>query len=162
MTTIQRPHVDGDLPALLRLLRREFESGMAEASPGLIHAVGAARLKAPVTQVGALGLGGLEFAVWLVGQDPATPSERIGTLQAAFDAVFGPGPQSRGEHAREVAGRLIQGFGLKAGAAVLLDTLRAEFEVAARRHGDLPLAGPGLAARDLAWRRPRPAAPTSP
>lgn len=129
MTSIAPPSIDADLPDLLRCLQVQFSAGDDAGWQQTLAAVGAQRVDATSTLVGALCLGGSAFARQLVASqhpalDPAECTERV--LDAFFALVDAP-EGTPPDHERRVADWLIDGFGLQASPDALLDIIRTEF-----------------------------------
>ena len=83
MSTEVHPSVDGDLPALLRDLQRARTAGDAAAQALALDALGAERCTATPTLMGALCLGGLDLAGWLVQQQHGDWSAETARLAVA-------------------------------------------------------------------------------
>ncbi len=142
MSPLPHPPVDPEIPGLLRLLLQRFRAGERAGVQALLDKVGALRLAAAETLVGALCLGGADFAAWLVGRgrDTLPSAERYAIVLQAFETLVQAPPDAAAGHETRLAQGLVAGFGLQASAATLLDTLRAEFLIAAGPLEELPRA----------------------
>lgn len=142
MTPAAHPPADADLPGLLRHLLERFRAGDEAGQHDTLEAIGAARLDQVDTVVGALCLGGLDFADRLVAHVHAAlgPSDRLALLLAAFNAAVDAAPDAPADHELRVAAALVERFGLSTPPSHLLDMVRAEFLVAAGPLEEVPEA----------------------
>ena len=142
MSPLPPPLVDPEIPGLLRLLLQQFRAGERAGAQALLDKLGVLRLAAAPTLVGALCLGGAEFAAWLVarGRDTLPSAERYAIVLEAFNTLVEAPPDASDEHETRLAQDLIASFGLQACATTLLDTVRAEFLIAAGPLEELPQA----------------------
>jgi len=152
MTLPPNPAIDAELPALLKRLHEQLAAGDAAGGAATIEAIGSPRLAAAPTLVAALCLGGTSLAVRVAaGADPSR--DAAANTHAVLDALctlIEPPPGAPADHEQRVAQGLIDGFGLEADAASLLDLARAEFLIAEGPPAEVPEAV--LAAmRHQAW-----------
>jgi glycosyltransferase involved in cell wall biosynthesis len=134
--------IDPDLPGLLKCLQQQLALGDTTASAATCAAIGADRLLAASTVVGALCLGGVGFAQALVAHGPEAPDAEACTARVV-DALMGllePPADAAPDHEHRVAQWLIDGFGLDGQADALLDLVRAEFLIEQGPLTELPEA----------------------
>lgn len=142
MSASTLPPIDADLPDLLRRLLQQFADGDTPGQTVTLAAIGSPRLLAAPTVVGALCLGGADFALRLVAAvdpaaDPAVCSQFV--LEALAGLLEAP-PDAPADHEHRLAQWLIDGYGLASPAAALLDTVRAEFLITQGPLEELPEA----------------------
>lgn len=120
------------------LLRRRLQQFRSGETPGATEG----RDLDVLTLVGALCLGGADFAAWLVGStNPALDqTDRYAIVVDAFLALSEPGADASENHETEVAQRLIDTFALEANAETLLQTVRSEFLITAGPLEEVPQA----------------------
>lgn len=157
MNSTPPPASAPEVPGLLRLLLQQFKAGDFTAQQATVGLLGTWPMVDAETIVGALCMGGADFAARLVahGRDTLTQDERYELVLQAFSAVVDAPPGAPDDHETQVAERLIQRFGLPTPATALLDTVRAEFLITAGPLEDLPqaaLAAVKLAQWELALR----------
>ena len=142
MTSTLPSAVDSDVPALLRLLLQQFKGGDDAGRLETMGELGSHRLARPETIVGALCLGGVDFAASLVahGQTHVERSERYALVLDAFNAILEAPQGAPDEHEAQVAAWLVECFGLPVSAAALLETVRAEFLITAGPINDVQQA----------------------
>lgn len=142
MSPTPHPAAAPEVPGLLRLLLEQFRVGDDAGLQAGLSALGASQLAITETVVGALCLGGAEFAARLVahGRETLTRDERYEIVLQAFSAVVDAPEGAPHDHEIQVAQRLIERFELQVSATALLDTVRAEFLITAGPLEDLPQA----------------------
>ena len=143
MSTEVHPSVDGDLPALLRDLQRARTAGDAAAQALALDALGAERCTATPTLMGALCLGGLDLAGWLVQQqhgDWSAETARLAVADLLMALLEPPVGTAPGDHEAALARWLVDGFALDTPARALPDLLRAEILITGGALTDLPEA----------------------
>lgn len=141
MSTPAFPPLDADLGSQLRRLQQALADGDEPVQQALLAARGADGWLSAPTLVAALALGGAGLAMRLVAL--AAPGLGAEDRQArVVDAFAGTldAPPGAGDHERAVAQWLIDGLGLQADAATLLDLMRAEFLIAEGPMTELPEA----------------------
>jgi glycosyltransferase involved in cell wall biosynthesis len=142
MTAATLPPIDTDLPGLLQTLQAQVQAGDTAGQRATLDLIGPARTAAPVTLVGALCIGGVGLARQLVaGPDDALDAEgRTALVLHAFAALVEPPADAPADHEHALAQALIDGFGLDASAASLLDTVRAAFLIDEAPLSEVPQA----------------------
>lgn len=133
------PSIDPDIPRLLKQLLEQ--TGDKAAQQATLTRVGAERLAAASTLMGALCLGGATFAAGLVvpEQEAVSANDRYAVVLDAFNAVVNALPDPPPDHEAQVAAWLIQTFGLpNTTPATLLDGVRAEFLITVGPADELP------------------------
>ncbi|MBK6852040.1 MAG: glycosyltransferase family 2 protein [Burkholderiales bacterium] len=142
MTTTPPPFVDPQLPSLLALLHEQFSAGDDVGQLATLDEIGVERRGLARTLVGALFLGGLDFASRLVAcTDGALDQDgRYLALLDAFDKVVTAPPGAPQDHEVQVVEVLVEQFGLAVEAPALLDTVRAEFLITIGPLEDVPEA----------------------
>jgi glycosyltransferase involved in cell wall biosynthesis len=133
MSSSPFPPVDPAVPGLLRLLLQQFQASDEAALQATLATAGARHLAGAHALVGALCLGGADFAARLAAcdRDAVPQAQRYEAVLEAFHALVDAPHGAPEGHELRVAEWLIQGFGLQAEAGTLLDTVRAEFLIAA-------------------------------
>jgi hypothetical protein len=149
--TTQSPWAD---PDLLRDLLQRFRAGDADGLQAALDACGGPAT--PEAVVGALCLGGTDFAARIAARSavPPLPDAYVAVLEA-LEATLGPAAGE--EHTAQVAGQLIERFGLAGTPQTLLRDATDEFLIvagplehvpetarAAMARSDWPLALRGL------------------
>ena len=142
MTTTPHRPVAPEVPGLLKRLLPLFQAGDDAGQQATLALLGAEQLATAETVVGALCLGGADFAARLAahGREALTQAERYELVLGAFGAVIDAPPGAPDDHETQVAEWLIRSFGLQAAATALLDTVRAEFLITAGPLEDVPQA----------------------
>ena len=150
MNSTPPPAAAPEVPGLLRLLLQQFRAGDVAGQQATLGLLGTQPQLDPETVVGALCLGGADFAARLVahGRDVLTQDQRYEQVLQAFSALVDAPDGAHDDHEVQVAARLIKHFGLPATPTTLLDTVRAEFLITAGPLEELPQAA--LAALRLA------------
>lgn len=157
MTSTPHSVVDAKLPGLLAQLLEQYAAGDDAGQCATLDAIGFEQMQAAQTLVGALCLGGIEFAATLVahGNGALDHDERVLVVLNAFDAVVGAPPDAPPDHETKVAQALIERFDLVAAPSALLDCVRAEFLITVGPLEEVPeaaLAAMRHARWDLALR----------
>jgi len=144
------PRVDPEIPPRLKLLLKQFRAGESAGRPAVFRAGDALGLASAPALIGALALGGTDFAAWVAGGGDASRSQTDGhamvldAFGSLLDAASQAGPSSTDNTPHDpelqLATWLIEGFGLEAQASTLIDTLRAEFLITAGPVEELPQA----------------------
>ena len=136
------PRVHPEVPGLLRRLLQQFRSGDDAALAAALDAVPASLLEAAHTVVGALALGGADFAARLVGHGRAELdlAARYEIVLNAFLPLLEVPEGAPADHETQVARWLIDSFGLQVREAALIDTIRAEFLITAGPLEEVPQA----------------------
>lgn len=136
------PDVVADLPALLRRLLQQYSAGDKAGQLGTLGQIGLQRLAAEGTLVGALCLGGTEFAARLVAYShpKMTQAGCHATVLDAMQAVLATPDDAPANHESQVAEQLIATFGLQVPAAALFDILRADLLITAGPLEEVPEA----------------------
>ena len=153
MSTEAYPRVDADLPGLLRDLRQARIGGDDVAQERLLEALGSERCTAAVTLLGALCLGGLDLAGWLVQrQQPSCSSAdaRLAVIDLFTSLLEPPAGIATADHEAAIAGWMVEGFALDTPASALPDLLRAEMLITDGPLTELPEAV-AAAMRKRAW-----------
>ena len=142
MSSAAPPPDDAAVPGLLKLLLERFRCGDEAGQHSALEAIGAARLDQVDTVVGALCLGGVDFADRLLAHGHAAlgPADRLALVLAAFNAVVDAAPDAPDDHEARTAAGLVERFGLPTPPAQLLDMVRAEFLIAAGPLEEVPEA----------------------
>ena len=151
MSTEVLPTVDPDLSRLLRELQQARERGDDAATARALEAMGAERCTAAPTLMGALCMGGLDLAGWLLQRHLPGCSgadARLAVIEL-FTGLFEPAAGvPAAQHEAAIAGWLAGGFGLDTSARALPDLLRAEMLIAEAPLSELPEA----VAAAMRWR----------
>jgi hypothetical protein len=142
MTMPAHTFVAPDLPPLLRRLHQAFLSGDDAALRTALAAVEPEGLATTHAVIGALCIGGSQFALRLVAhaREELPPHERLAIVVDTFLSWVEPPQAAPADHEQRLAQRLIDDFGLQAGAQALLDTLRADILIEAGPLDELPQA----------------------
>jgi hypothetical protein len=143
MTTPAFPPVDADLPDLLRALQRARAAGDTVALLHGSQALGESRVTATPTLMGALCLGGLDFASWLVLQQhrgwPAAEA-RLAVAELYTALLDPPAGIAAAAHESALALWLVDGFALDTPARLLPDLVRADILITDGPLTELPEA----------------------
>lgn len=142
MNSTPPPAAATEVPGLLRLLLQQFKAGDSAGQRATLERLGLQPLANAQTVVGALCLGGADFAAWFVarGGNELTRDECMARVLRAFSVVVDAPEGALDDHELQVAARLIERFGLPATPTTLLDTVRAEFLITAGPLEELPQA----------------------
>lgn len=159
MTLTAMPPIDDDLPGLLERLHTQMTAGDEPGAADSLAAIGAQRLTAAPTLVGALAIGGTALALRLATSRPDAPGPDDGLAMVldAFTTLVEAPPGAAPGHEGRVAEWLVAGFRLPTAPAALIDLVRAELLIeygplqelpeavlGAMRHGHWGLALRGL------------------